>query len=583
MIADRQKNSVVWRIIHRLGSLQLALSLMATIAIACAIATVAESEFSAKVAQTYIYKAPWFIVWLGVLCINLLSVTLTRWPWQRKHTGFIITHYGLITVLIGATIGLHAGFEGNVILHTEKPPVRKITVNRSIIQLESPKDTGLYVMTYDAAVTPPSEKRPRVFPVPMTNLQIVATGFSDNLLRTTDLVPATSGGAGVKLRLTSARMEQNVELPLLLEEEESVEEDFFELATISLAKKLPAAIPTLPSETQMIFAHYAPFVQSAQGQSAVNATLSEDGTRLSLSAGDATSVTYLRSEIMGQPIVAGASIVTVEEYWPDFEMKEGRPRTKSPLPNNPAALVRISTAENATAVSSKPQLVLAVVGDTLQFQLMRDGKTYASGVGTPGKAFALGWADWQAEVVQFFPQATKVTTTAPGPALEDGAEGIPGFRARLESAGGPQGKPQWVQSGDVTTLTDGVNVVRIGYGLELRPVPFSIRLKNFEVPRYEGTETPSNWIATVEFQDAMTGATKEGTARMNHPASFPGTLFANFTGINYKFSQAEWNPRDLNETTLQVLYDPGWFLKWFGSLCVCVGIAIMFYLKPKTS
>jgi len=583
MIADRQKNSVVWRIIHRLGSLQLALSLMATIAIACAIATVAESEFSAKVAQTYIYKAPWFIVWLGVLCINLLSVTLTRWPWQRKHTGFIITHYGLITVLIGATIGLHAGFEGNVILHTEKPPVRKITVNRSIIQLESPKDTGLYVMTYDAAVTPPSEKRPRVFPVPMTNLQIVATGFSDNLLRTTDLVPATSGGAGVKLRLTSARMEQKVELPLLLEEEESVEEDFFELATISLAKKLPAAIPTLPSETQMIFAHYAPFVQSAQGQSAVNATLSEDGTRLSLSAGDATSVTYLRSEIMGQPIVAGASIVTVEEYWPDFEMKEGRPRTKSPLPNNPAALVRISTAENATAVSSKPQLVLAVVGDTLQFQLMRDGKTYASGVGTPGKAFALGWADWQAEVVQFFPQATKVTTTAPGPALEDGAEGIPGFRARLESAGGPQGKPQWVQSGDVTTLTDGVNVVRIGYGLELRPVPFSIRLKNFEVPRYEGTETPSNWIATVEFQDAMTGATKEGTARMNHPASFPGTLFANFTGINYKFSQAEWNPRDLNETTLQVLYDPGWFLKWFGSLCVCVGIAIMFYLKPKTS
>lgn len=583
MIADRQKNSVVWRIIHRLGSLQLALSLMATIAIACAIATFAESEFSAKVAQTYIYKAPWFIVWLGVLCINLLSVTLTRWPWQRKHTGFIITHYGLITVLIGATIGLHAGFEGNVILHTEKPPVRKITVNRSIIQLESPKDTGLYVMTYDAAVTPPSEKRPRVFPVPMTNLQIVATGFSDNLLRTTDLVPATSGGAGVKLRLTSARMEQKVELPLLLEEEESVEEDFFELATISLAKKLPAAIPTLPSETQMIFAHYAPFVQSAQGQSAVNATLSEDGTRLSLSAGDATSVTYLRSEIMGRPIVAGASIVTVEEYWPDFEMKEGRPRTRSPLPNNPAALVRISTTENATAVSSKPQLVLAVVGDTLQFQLMRDGKTYASGVGTPGKAFALGWADWQAEVVQFFPQATKVTTTAPGPALEDGAEGIPGFRARLESAGGPQGKPQWVQSGDVTTLTDGVNVVRIGYGLELRPVPFSIRLKNFEVPRYEGTETPSNWIATVEFQDAMTGATKEGTARMNHPASFPGTLFANFTGINYKFSQAEWNPRDLNETTLQVLYDPGWLLKWFGSLCVCVGIAIMFYLKPKTS
>ena len=67
---------------------------------------------------------------------------------------------------------------------------------------------------------------------------------------------------------------------------------------------------------------------------------------------------------------------------------------------------------------------------------------------------------------------------------------------------------------------------------------------------------------------------------MNHPASFPGTLLANFTGINYKFSQAEWNPRNLEETTLQVLYDPGWLLKWIGSLGICVGIAIMFYWRP---
>jgi hypothetical protein len=113
-------------------------------------------------------------------------------------------------------------------------------------------------------------------------------------------------------------------------------------------------------------------------------------------------------------------------------------------------------------------------------------------------------------------------------------------------------------------------------------VPFTIRLVNFEVPRYEGTDKPSNFIATVEFKEDGTGLTKTGTARMNHPASFPGTLFANFTGINYKFSQAEWNPRDLGETTLQVLYDPGWLLKWIGSLGICVGITIMFYGKPKT-
>ncbi|MFM8716588.1 MAG: hypothetical protein ACKOF3_07380, partial [Spartobacteria bacterium] len=84
LVEARKKNSTAWRVIHWLGSLQLALILLATIAIACAAATIAESEFSTKIAQVYIYKAPWFIVWLAVLCINLFAVTLTRWPWEKS-------------------------------------------------------------------------------------------------------------------------------------------------------------------------------------------------------------------------------------------------------------------------------------------------------------------------------------------------------------------------------------------------------------------------------------------------------------------------------------------------------------------
>ena len=88
MIAERRKRSTAWRIIHWLGSLQLALILLATIGLACAIATFTESNFNSRIAQAYIYKAPWFQIWLGVLCVNLFAVTLTRWPWQKKHIGF---------------------------------------------------------------------------------------------------------------------------------------------------------------------------------------------------------------------------------------------------------------------------------------------------------------------------------------------------------------------------------------------------------------------------------------------------------------------------------------------------------------
>jgi hypothetical protein len=309
--------------------------------------------------------------------------------------------------------------------------------------------------------------------------------------------------------------------------------------------------------------------------------LGADGRKITIAPPDVAAVTYLRADVMKTPIEAGGFLVTVEDYWPDFEMVSGRPTTKSDQPNNPAALVRIQSAQAAEG-DSTPTLVASPGEGGIRYQLQRSGATLASGSAKAGESFSTGWADWQVEVLGYYPEAAVRSTMKPGPPLPKGETGVPGFRARLVSPDKKDSETRWVPSGEITSLTDGLNVVRIGYGLELRPMPFAMRLLNFEVPRYEGTETPSNFIATVEFKEDGTGFTKTGTARMNHPASFPGTLFANFTGINYKFSQAEWNPRDLGETTLQVLYDPGWLLKWFGSLAICVGITIMFYFKPKS-
>ena len=580
LVEERKGRSPVWRVIHWLGSLQLALILLSTIAIACAIATIAESEFNAKVAQVYIYKAPWFILWLAVLCVNLFAVTLTRWPWAKAHTGFIVTHYGIITLLIGAVIGLQTGFEGNVTLHKDKPPVRKITVNRSIIQVESPNDTALYVMEFDASTARLSEKRPRTFEVPRTDLKIIADAFSDNLIKEETLVPAEDRQPGVALRLTSARMGQKMDFPFVLDPSAPQDRDLFGLATIRFQKDLPPPSRPGNAETQMVFGKFAPVVQGTS-PTGIQVLLSGDGSKITIAPPDSASATYLREEVMKKPIPTLGATVFIEDYWPDFEMRDGKPATKSDQPLNPAALVRVQPA-SADPGDKKPTLLLAPGSDGIRYQLLRDGATLAAGRANPGESFATGWADWTAQVVSFYPEANIVTKMIPGPPLDKGDTGVPGFHARLVSPGNENTEKRWVPSGEITSLTDGKNVVRIGYGLELRPVPFSIRLVNFEVPRYEGTDMPSNFIASVEFKEDGTGFTKNGTARMNHPASFPGNLFANITGINYKFSQAEWNPRDLGETTLQVLYDPGWLLKWIGSLAICIGITIMFYGKPKT-
>jgi cytochrome c biogenesis protein ResB len=163
--------------------------------------------------------------------------------------------------------------------------------------------------------------------------------------------------------------------------------------------------------------------------------------------------------------------------------------------------------------------------------------------------------------------------------------GVPGFHAFLtDSHAGVEhrGPASWVASGEVVPLTHGEDIVRVGYGLELKPMPFSVALTDFQVPRDEGTETPSDFRATVLFRDISTGKQRSGLIRMNHPAPWPGGLLAAITGLNYKFSQAEWNPENLKETTLQVLHDPGWMPKWVGSLAICLGIATMFYIRPRS-
>jgi len=581
MIARRQKESSLWWIIHRLGSLNFALTLLAIIAIACAAATFAESGFNTKIAHIYIYKNPLFLIWLAALCVSLFAVTLTRWPWQKKHLGFIVTHYGIITLLIGSMVGMQTGYEGNVTLTKDAPPTTRIVTGRSIIQLESPADRGLYVMGFDAEMAKPSTERPRSFAVPGTKWQVIATDFSDNLLQKSSLVADPAGSPAVLLRMSSAMVNQTVEIPLFLSGDQPAEEDFFGLARIIFQPELPDVIPLSEHETQMVFAKFAPVVESGKSLSGMQFRLSEDGEKITFisSGGDAT--TYLRKEILKQAVPTGEATVTVEDYWPDFVMKDGRPASQSPNPANPAVLIRIFPGASSPS-EEKPHLTLAPSEGGIIYQLGRGGSTASSGTARVGESFALGWADWQAEVVQAFPQARLETETIAGPPEPADAPGIPGFRAHLETTPGEPGPAEWVESGKMTALRSqkGTDVVRIAYGLESKPVPFSIRLLRFDVPRDEGTDTPADFRASVEFKDAATGAITTGVARMNNPASFPGTFWSNVTGNNYKFSQAEWNPRDLNETTLQVLHDPGWMLKWIGSLGICLGIATMFYWKP---
>ena len=164
------------------ASLKLAVVLLAVLIIAAIVGTIYESSFDAKVARAYVYGAPWFNLWLVLLGANLTVSALSRWPWRKHHLAFLITHLGIITLLIGSLIGRIWGVEGTTTLFKGEPPTNRLLVDQRQLRVH---DVDGIVKGFPAEFLhhPPNPQRPR-------NLGFLASGAH---LQIVDYAPAMEG------------------------------------------------------------------------------------------------------------------------------------------------------------------------------------------------------------------------------------------------------------------------------------------------------------------------------------------------------------------------------------------------------
>ncbi len=105
---------LVDRVYRFLASLKLAVFSLSTLAATLGYATFFESWYGTGAAQDYIYRSPGFAVLLAFLGMNILCAALIRFPWKKRQTGFVVTHAGLLTVLVGAFYSVRTSDEGQV-------------------------------------------------------------------------------------------------------------------------------------------------------------------------------------------------------------------------------------------------------------------------------------------------------------------------------------------------------------------------------------------------------------------------------------------------------------------------------------
>lgn len=146
----------VGRVILWLGSIQLAVPILILVAAALAWGTYLESTQSAKVAKAMVYGSPWFIGVMALVCMSLVFAVVTRFPWKRKHVGFMIVHASLVAMIGAGFWSLYGRVEGRVGL-IEGRSASTMELDEEILELVEPNQGNFKVLAAVPAPHGPAE------------------------------------------------------------------------------------------------------------------------------------------------------------------------------------------------------------------------------------------------------------------------------------------------------------------------------------------------------------------------------------------------------------------------------------------
>jgi hypothetical protein len=636
------------RVLRFFGSVQLAMLLLAVVIAASIIGTFIESRMDASVAEGYVYGAPWFILWLLLLCINLIGAVVVRYPWKKHQLGFVLTHAGIVLILLGGIIGRIWGIEGNMTLIKEGRPAHFITMNQLVLHARTPARPEGKHREINLALRPPTPERPLT--IQLEETQVSMLEFAERLSFKTVVEPALEGSPALRIALDDepkqsvpakwlvlndparARNQMGGVIFRFVEDRATVSHESHDpLTPASAASSEKSCCPPgaphphshgnqehsagISRERIYVFAKMPDMVivQALEGDgSGVQAEYQFPGLE-AFAQGD-RGVLLLEvdghhfevpvTSLFDQAPPLGNSAWRIEhaQFFADFRMEGKQPTSGSDEPTNPALLFEllgparsgpprpnpprslpaghpvIHSGSHQQLAARQPAEITIFYDDSgrMRFEGQSPSWGMAHGPVSPGELF--GWKQQQFRVEEWMERASaREELTRHSEGITEPIEAS-GALIQVERNGARTAK--WIRLGQGSTIHTAEGEAQVTFGYRLAPLNFGVVLENFVVDRNEGMMTPAGFTSRVRFVDFQTKKEFSRPISMNKPANFPDFRGIGLTGLAYKFSQASWNPNDLEQTTLMVLRDPGWPLKWIGSLIFCGGLLTMFYLRP---
>lgn len=543
-----------------LGSLQLAVVLLTTLAVVLAAATFYESRTSTAAVTAVVYRSWWFNALLGALALNLIMAAAVRWPWKRRQIGFVVTHAGLVLILGGCSAAFHFGTEGLMGLRVGEPPSDTVQLEERALIAMTPELTQVRLR-----VSRRGDVRPKAVRLPNGVMLRLEEFYPNAKSETVVTEGAATWQPAVQLRWCGISPKHDTRQWLLVGD-------------------------TAGGDTELLVARDA-----SELTRLMNAPPSEP--RLVVAWGNHRLEVPIQGHLERDLMVPGTDLVVrILNYWPDFRMTENREMVNvSDAPNNPVALVTLTRGASVERIfvfgdprirplvrrqqgepigaqlqllapAHRSRLWLIAVADSADlYYVAQSAGQFRSGRVVIGQPLNRWWAETQPTVERFVTNAVLGEQIVQLP--DQGERAQPALRVTVQE--GATARSEWLLFGRPVRVQVAGTPIQLMLGWDTLRLPFTVTLEEFVVERDEGGEHVAGWTSKVRFTDPVSGEEKRAAIWMNHPAVFRG----------YKFSQASWDPQDLRYSVLQVKKDPFWVvaLTWVGSGLTIVGIALTFY------
>jgi len=556
-----------------LSSLKLAVVVLLTLAAILAAGTIIESMHDTATARHYVYGTAWFGAVLFFLGLNVLFAALSRWPFKKHHTGFLITHLGIILILIGSMVTLLRGYEGQVVFE-EGETARRMTLEEPQLFLLDPETKKLEEVAAPFRFNPPTLEEP-----------FAAKVMEDVLIKVDEFIP----NAIREEKVIQGRGLENPALELQLKGSRATVVEWI-LARDGNRQRIQLG----PASVNFI---------EVPGYESFRALIKEPEAFRGAFLWNGRKWFKVADDQVGKAIPFGEKSVRIEKYFPDAGVTEAGLSNLSATPRNPAVQLTAqagSQEQHYTLFARFPQLPslhenrgnswldlrlwyfpenLASQANELVIAMTPEGKfwfaTRAQGDWSEPRALEInqpvetGWMDFQFSLLNYFSTA-ELQTSYRRVNVPQGQEGPPPA-IRLHLGNSQQSTLLWLGRGEEKKLTLGDRPLVVAYGLKNKPLGFELRLDDFVLGTNEGTQDPATFESHVTVLDGG-GPGSQVKIAMNEPLKHG----------NYKIFQASYqlNPGGKDWSVLAVAYDPGIYLKYLGALVMVSGIVTMFFLKP---